>query len=101
MGGAQPRRSGTKFSLSVADQEMRTIFVSAVALLTTVTGTLACSPAPSCWIKSGPEYLRSVCLGYAKEHQTLKQIALYVEEPEKIAAFGRTCEKLHIHLEAE
>ena len=52
-------------------------------------------------MKSGPVYLRSVCLNYAKDHQTLKQIAMYMEEPEKIAAFGKACEKLQIHLNAE
>ena len=62
-----------------------------VALGLSSTSALACSPAPSCWLKSDPAYLRSVCQGYAKDHRTLKQIAEYVEEPEKIAAFGKAC----------
>jgi hypothetical protein len=61
----------------------------------------ACSPAPSCWIEEGPAYLRSVCQGFAKDHKTLKQIATYVEEPEKIAAFGKACKKQNVHLKAE
>jgi hypothetical protein len=44
------------------------------------------------------EYLRSVCQGYAKDHQTLKQIATYVEEPEKVPAFGRACKRFGIKL---
>jgi hypothetical protein len=80
----------------------RTILLSATAALAVTTGTaLACAPAPSCWMKSEPAYLRSVCLSYAKDHQTLKQIAMYVEEPEKIAAFGKACERLQVHLKAE
>ena len=78
------------------------IALIAFAALAITTGVaLACSPAPSCWMKSGPEYLRSVCVSYAKDRQTLKQIAQYVEEPEKIAAFGKACNRLHVHLKAE
>jgi hypothetical protein len=81
---------------------LRTILLSAFAALTIMTGkAFACSPAPSCWMESGSSYLRSVCLSYAKDHQTLKQIAMYVEEPEKIAAFGKACKKLHVHLKPE
>jgi hypothetical protein len=40
-------------------------------------------------------------MSYAKDHQTLKQIALYLEEPEKIAAFGEACRKLHVNLKSE
>ena len=36
------------------------------ALITTVGAALACGPAPSCWMESGPTYLKSVCSGYAK-----------------------------------
>jgi hypothetical protein len=77
------------------------IAVLAVMLDATVSAACACAPAPSCWIKEGPAYLRSVCLGYAKDHQTLQQIAQYLEEPEKIAAFGKACEKLQVHLKGQ
>jgi hypothetical protein len=81
---------------------VRTLSLGAFAFSTITIGTaVACSPAPSCWIKSGPVYLRSVCLGYAKDHKTLKQVSEYVDEPEKIAAFGQACKKLHIYLKAE
>ena len=85
-------------------ESIRSTIIGLVAtiVIVTVSGTaLACAPAPSCWMKSEPAYLRSVCLSYAKDHQTLKQIAMYVEEPEKIAAFGKACERLHVHLKAE
>jgi len=101
-----PRRPGCRIQIRkkimITNEVCRTILLSALAALTITTGTaLACAPAPSCWMKSGPVYLRSVCLNYAKDHQTLKQIAMYMEEPEKIAAFGKACEKLQIHLNAE
>jgi hypothetical protein len=57
----------------------------------------ACSPAPSCWIESGPTYLRSVCEGYAKDHKTLTEIASYLDEPDDIANFASACGKLHVH----
>jgi hypothetical protein len=57
----------------------------------------ACSPAPSCWIESGPVYLRAVCSGYAKDHQTVTQIASYLDEPEHITEFVKACGKLHVH----
>ena len=44
-------------------------------------------------MRSSPEYLPSVCQGYAKDHQTLEQIAMYVEEPDKVPAFGKACKK--------
>jgi hypothetical protein len=82
--------------------KLEIILLSAFAVWIITSGAaLACSPAPSCWMKSGPGYLRSVCLSYAEDHQTLKQIAMYVEEPEKIASFGEACKKLGIHIKAE
>jgi hypothetical protein len=84
---------------------MSTIRTSTLTLVTLVTGTMltssakACSPAPSCWIESGPSYLRSVCAGYAKDHMTLAQIAPYLDEPGEIAKFGAACEKLYVHIE--
>jgi hypothetical protein len=77
------------------------LLITLAFFIITPDTALGCSPAPSCWIKSGPDYLRSVCRGYAKDHQTLKEIARYVEEPEKIATFGEACKKLGIHIKAE
>jgi hypothetical protein len=78
------------------------IFGAALLLGTcAATSVYACAPAPSCWIESGPAYLRDVCHGYAKDHKTLAEIATYVEEPEGIAAFGKACEKVHVHLKSE
>jgi hypothetical protein len=49
-------------------------------------------------MEGNPSYLRSVCLGYAKDKKTLRQIAEFVEEPDKIAAFGAACRKLKVEL---
>jgi len=76
------------------------ILVTSVLLAATETA-LACAPAPSCWIAEGPAYLRSVCLGYAKDRKTLKQIAEFVDEPEKVAAFGDACKKVNVRLKAK
>lgn len=65
----------------------------------TSTPALACKPAPSCWMESRPEYLRAVCLGYAKDHKTLKEIADYVDEAGEVPAFGGACKKLGINLQ--
>jgi hypothetical protein len=78
---------------------MRKLLI-ATALVLISSASMACAPAPSCWIDSGPAYLRDVCRGYAKDHKTLAEIATYVEEPEGIAAFGKACEKVHVHLKA-
>jgi hypothetical protein len=41
-------------------------------------------------------------LGWTSETKGfLKQIAQDVEEPEKVAAFGKACKKLNVHLKAE
>ena len=52
-------------------------------------------------MKGDPAYLRSLCLTYAEFHQTLKQIAQYLDEPEKIGDFGAACKKPHVDLKAE
>jgi hypothetical protein len=73
-----------------------------LAFLLAMTGSvLACAPAPSCWLKLSPEYVRSVCLGYAKDGQTLKQIAQFLDEPEKIGEFAKACKKFHVNLKDE
>jgi hypothetical protein len=81
---------------------MRRDLLCLTAAISMIAGTaLACSPAPSCWIAAGPAYLRSICSGYAKKHKTLKEIATYVEEPEKIWDFAKACENLKVHLTEE
>jgi hypothetical protein len=72
------------------------IAIAATAVLAS-SGAYACKPAPSCWIESGPEYLRAVCDGYAKDHRTVTQIASYLDEPERITEFVKACGKLHVH----
>jgi hypothetical protein len=72
------------------------LLVSAAVLI--LAPAFACAPAPSCWIETGPAYLRSVCRGYAKDHQSLPQIAKYLDEPEKIQDFAKACKKLSINL---
>ena len=67
-------------------------------LVATAGAALACGPVPSCWMESGPAYLKSVCSGYAKNHTTLKEIAKHMQEPEKVPAFGKACAKLNVHL---
>ena len=81
---------------------MKRILLAVVALLA-LSGTpvLACAPAPSCWLRSSPAYLKSVCQGYAKDHQTLKQIAMYFDEPEKIVVFGEACDRLGVNLKPD
>jgi hypothetical protein len=74
---------------------MKRVVLVAATFAVLATPALACSPAPSCWMKSGTEYLRSVCKSY--KGQSLKQIAEFVEEPEKIEAFGRACKKFGVH----
>jgi len=49
----------------------------------------------------GRSGLSALCLTYAEFHQTLKQIAQYLDEPEKIGDFGAACKKLHVDLKAE
>lgn len=71
------------------------------AVIVTSQGALACAPAPSCWMQGDPAYLKSICRGFAKRGQTLKQIATFVDEPDQIAAFGQACKKLKIRLQAE
>ena len=62
------------------------------------TIALACAPTPSCWIAAGPDYLRSVCKGYAEQNTTLQEIASYLDEPENVVAFERECRRLGVRL---
>jgi hypothetical protein len=68
----------------------------AVALAVIAAPALACAPAPECWMKSDPAYLKSICSGYAKDHQTVAQIATYVEQPQKVPAFVAACKRLGV-----
>jgi hypothetical protein len=70
--------------------------VATFVLIVTSSAAMACAPAPSCWMKSDRAYLRSVCEGY--RGRTLKQIAQYVEEPEKVPAFAKACRQFNINL---
>lgn len=79
---------------------MRTEILAVFALLVIATPTLACSPAPSCWIESGPEYLRAVCAGYAKDGRTVQEIASYLDDPKEIMTFVEACAKLHVYFVA-
>ena len=73
---------------------MRKLFLIAVLVLCP-TLTLACAPAPSCWLTEGPAYLKSVCVGY--KGKTLSQIKEYVDEPEQVPAFARACKKFGVN----
>jgi hypothetical protein len=77
------------------------LFIAASLLALTSAPALACSPAPTCWMQESKSYLRSICQGYAKDGKTLTQIAEYLDEPEKIAAFGEACKRVGITLKGK
>jgi hypothetical protein len=71
-----------------------------LATLTSVTSTLACKPAPSCWTDD-KDYLRAMCLQEARNHTTfadLQRIADQEGDPAGAAEFVNACEKLNIYL---
>jgi hypothetical protein len=74
------------------------LLTTAMFVLLSAPVAIACSPAPSCWMQESREYLKSVCMGYAKDGKRLDEIATYVEEPQKIEAFGLACKRLGIKL---
>jgi hypothetical protein len=78
---------------------MKNLLLTAAVLLLTSTSALACAPAPSCWLKSDPSYLRGICRGYAKDKTTVAQIAEYLDEPEKVQDFVKACKKLGVLLQ--
>jgi hypothetical protein len=81
---------------------MKKLLMTTAALLALTSAASACGSAPSCWMEEKASgYLRSICASYAKDGATLKQIAGYVEEPEKVPAFAKACKKLGISLKAE
>jgi hypothetical protein len=87
---------------STASKQIRNCLLAvAGAVIAAPQAAIACAPAPSCWMKEDPESLKSICRGFAKHGQTLKQIATFVEEPEQVPAFGQACKKLKIRLQAE
>jgi hypothetical protein len=74
------------------------LLLTIAALMAMIVPANACSPAPSCWLKSSPAYVRSVCQGY--KGQTVQQIKETVEEPEKVAAFVKACKKFGINFKS-
>ena len=62
------------------------------------TPTLACSPAPSCWFKYGPEYMRSVCLSTLRNFRSSAQIIESLDEPRKFPELVSACRKLNVNL---
>jgi hypothetical protein len=71
-----------------------------VAIMLTLFGgsAMACGPAPSCWMEESPAYLKSVCQGYARDHKTAGDIRVYVEEPQLVPAFIKSCAKLRVFI---
>jgi hypothetical protein len=70
------------------------------ATLTSVTSTLACKPAPSCWTDH-KDYLRAMCLQEARNHTTvgdLQRIADQEGDPTGAEEFVTACKKLNIYL---
>jgi hypothetical protein len=65
----------------------------AIALIAASTPALACAPAPTCWITSDPDYLRTMC---RQSLPKLPEAAANWEEPEQVPAFIRACKKLGI-----
>jgi hypothetical protein len=72
---------------------MKTIVLTA-ALCAVALPAMACMPAPTCWMNSGEEYLKSVCHSVAHNPDALK----YVEEPAQNGKFIRACAKLGIRV---
>jgi hypothetical protein len=67
----------------------------ALAIALAATPALACAPIPSCWLKSDPAYLKSVCHSYSEID------ASYVDEPEKVPAFVAACKRrfnINVHV---
>jgi hypothetical protein len=75
---------------------MKKIALVAAIVLSAAAPAIACAPAPSCWMRSGSSYLRSVCHGYAG--QGLKDITASLDEPEKAPAFIKACARLGVRL---
>jgi hypothetical protein len=100
--GATERKSSMSLEQYSASKQMRNgLLAFAWGVIVAPQVALACAPAPSCWIKGDPDYLKSICRGFAKQGKTLKQIATFVEEPEQVPAFGQACKKLKIRIQAE
>jgi hypothetical protein len=88
-------------NFSASKRIRNSLLALAVVVLVTPQAALACARAPSCWMKGDTDYLKSICRGYAKRGQTLKQIATFVDEPEQVPAFGQACKKPKIRIQAE
>ena len=75
------------------------VLTAGIILACSASAALACSPSPSCWMKYGPAYIKSMCGEYAHDHRTVSEIKTYVEEPEKVGAFIAACRKVGVHIE--
>jgi hypothetical protein len=78
---------------------MKIYITAGIILACCASAALACSPSPSCWMKYGPAYIKSMCGEYAHDHRTVSEIKTYVEEPEKVGAFIAACRKVGVHIE--
>ena len=81
---------------SQMEKRVKTILL-AVALVAAAFPAMACAPAPTCWMNSGREYLKSVCVTSARDPGSLK----FVEQPEQIGNFVRACAKLGIKVKED
>jgi hypothetical protein len=71
---------------------------AAIALsLLIATPAIACMPAPTCWIKTGPEYLKSICVQYVNTPLDPAN----VEEPAAVPNLVKACAKLHIRIKVK
>lgn len=77
----------------------RLVFTSLV-LFIELSNAIACSPAPTCWFKYGPKYIKSICQGYVRDHRTVTEIREFLDEPEKVNELVEACRKLNVPLAA-
>lgn len=89
-----PEPAGERVLRLVVVYGMGLAIIAAAIII--ATRAFACSPAPTCWFKYGPDYLRGICTGYARSHLTRAQIAAQLDEPDQIETFVRACSKLNI-----
>jgi hypothetical protein len=79
---------------------IKMLIMATAAVVAMATPALACSPAPTCWLKAGPSYYRSICQSYAKDKRTVAEITAFmsvdIDEPEKVPDFVKACKKLGI-----
>lgn len=80
---------------------MTKLLLATAASLAISSSAFACAPAPSCWLKTGPSYVRGICQGYARDHRTVDEITSYMDEPEKTSDFIKACKKLGVTFAVE